>query len=57
MLNCLIRMQTFRELKSSGSKQITRSFVCQPRSVALEVVEDRIAVEIVTLSCHNVTFE
>ena len=50
-------MQTFRELKSSGSKQITRSFVCQPRSVALEVVEDRIAVEIVTLSCHNVTFE
>lgn len=57
MLNCLIRIQTFCVLKRSDSKQIIRIFVCQLRSVALEVVEDRVAVEIVTLSCHNVTFE
>ena len=49
MLNCLIRMQTFCVLKSGGSKQITRICVCQPRSFTLEVLEDRIAVEIVTL--------
>ena len=42
-------MQTFRELKSSVSKQITRIYVCQSRSFALEVVEDPIAVKIVTL--------